>query len=121
MRVGDLPLHAVIRYVKASDSLETARQQMLNAKISSLLVVDTSAAPVGLITSRDLLKVNGSGNIAVEQLTTQPLVTISEDAEIRQACRLMLDHQLHHLAVVGDDEVVGILSSLDIVAHYLSL
>lgn len=121
MRVGNLPLSVVVRYVKATDSLEVARQQMLDAKISSLLVLTPEATPFAMLTSTDLLKVKTTENILVADLACGPLLTISADAEIRAACRLMNAHSCHHLVVVDNEDVVGILSSLDIVAYYLSL
>ncbi|GGO70012.1 CBS domain-containing protein [Bowmanella pacifica] len=121
MRIGDLPLRTVIRYVKTTDTLETARQQMLKTNVSSLLVVDSQAAPKAILTSRDMLKVSSTEHVPIASLASRPLLTLSEDADMRQACSLMLEHGCHHVVVVRNEDVVGVLSSLDIVAYYLSL
>ncbi len=89
----------------------------LMAKEAVLLGHDT--AP-GLLASflhhRDLHKAFG---IMASDLMTRPPITIRPDAEVTEAARLMYEHHVRHLPVVGQDgRLAGIVSRADVLSVY---
>jgi CBS domain-containing protein len=79
---------------------------------------------VGVITLRDIVRAALAEpditEVRVEKyMTTQPWV-VSPDWSVTDIAARMINHNIEHVPVVQDGEVVGILSSLDLVA-YLAL
>jgi CBS domain-containing protein len=52
----------------------------------------------------------------VADLMTKDVVTVSQEDSVSVAARLMRDKKVHHLLVTSDGEVVGIVSSFDLLS-----
>jgi len=87
--------------------------------ISSIIVVQEKR-PVGIITHKDIIskivqpRIPPDAVKAIEIMST-PIVTINEDASIEEAARLMAKKRIKKLVVVRGDELVGIITTTDIV------
>jgi CBS domain-containing protein len=53
-------------------------------------------------------------NDPVNRLMSDPVLTIGPDQSMADALRLFMSHAVHHLPVVEQDRVVGMLSSADV-------
>lgn len=51
----------------------------------------------------------------VEDVMSRDLVTVSSWTPLPEAARLMLDHHIHRVLVVDDDDLVGVMSAFDFV------
>lgn len=56
-------------------------------------------------------------NQLIERIMTTPAVVISPTATLDDACELMARQHLHHLPVVEDGRLVGIVSATDLIAR----
>ncbi len=114
----------VMKHTKSIDHGETARKAaslMKRHNIGSLVVTNSNKAK-GIITERDLLnKVTAENKtpskIKVKDIMSKSLITIGPDESLDDAVYLMLKHKIKRLPVVKDDELLGILSSTEIVKH----
>jgi CBS domain-containing protein len=68
---------------------------------------------VGIITRKNLLR--NAEEMQLGLLMTPDPLTISPDADIRDAAAIMVEYNIRRLPVVEDDELVGILSVSDLV------
>jgi CBS domain-containing protein len=68
---------------------------------------------VGVVTRQDLLRNPDEGQIAL--LMSRNPITISPDATIAEAARIILSRRIRRLPVVEDDKLVGIISVADMV------
>ncbi len=68
---------------------------------------------IGIITRKDLLQKPEETQLGL-LMTTKP-VTISPDAEIREAARLLVTRRIRRLPVVESGKLVGLLSVADII------
>lgn len=61
--------------------------------------------------------------IEVREIMTREVITISPEETMDQAAELFESHDLHHIPVVGDGKVVGMLSTTDLhkVMHHFTL
>ena len=103
--------------------LSDAAATMISMASGSVLVFDGQEL-VGVITLRDIVRAALAEpditQVRVETyMTTQPWV-VSPDWSVTDIAARMINHNLEHVPVVQDGEVVGILSSFDLVA-YLAL
>jgi CBS domain-containing protein len=95
-----------------------AAQLMTNERLSSLLLVENDKL-CGILTDHDLR----GRCIAKAVDTTQPvrsimttqLHTISSHTQVADALLLMNQHNVHHLPLVDDARLVGIISSTDLI------
>lgn len=113
VRVEDLMSHSVITTVPHK-SVEHVRNMMANNHIKSIPVVDSENHPIGIVTTADLVGNGVKDGTPVSKVMTEKVLTIQKYAGVQDAAHLMLKHKLHHLVVTHEKEVVGILSSFDL-------
>lgn len=68
----------------------------------------------GIITVTDL-SVGIADDVLVKDLMAQKIHIIHKESNVQAAANMMLKHHVHHLIVMDEGEVVGIVSSLDFV------
>lgn len=103
-------------------TLEAALKLIAERKLSSVLVGESlaSAADVGIVTERDVMRViadRGAAAFALPlgALASKPLATVPEDALIYRAIGRMANRNIRHLGAVGaDDSVVGVVTTRDL-------
>ncbi|WUA39599.1 CBS domain-containing protein [Streptomyces sp. NBC_00273] len=121
--VEDVMTHAVIsvdRRTPFKDIVEAMRQW----RISALPVLSEEGRVAGVVSEADLLlKAQGADEsraVSAGQLMTVPAVTVTKDATIPGAARLMARGHLKRLPVVdGDGRLVGVVSRGDLLKIYL--
>lgn len=97
-------------------SIDYVQELMERKKIQAVPIVkDTNNLEIiGIITSSDIRGISdGSANVATYMSTYVHRVKIESDPEI--AARIMLENEVHHLLVEKENQVIGMLSSLDFV------
>jgi CBS domain-containing protein len=96
-----------------------AAAKMKSERVGAILVMENRAL-VGIFTERDALFRVVASKLDPEATTlrevmTADVVSVAPDDDITHALRLMRDVGFRHLPVVEDGEVVGIISTRDIV------
>lgn len=120
MSVRDL-MTADLVTVELGETLEAAVEQMLANRTGSVLVTD-GPGPVGIITETDVLAA-GFGterpfaDIPVSRAMSPNLVTIGPDADEDEALATMQEYGIKKVVVTEDDELVGIVTTTDLVIH----
>jgi acetoin utilization protein AcuB len=101
-----------------------ALQVMRGSKVRQLPVVTEKGELVGIVSLDDLLRVSPSPatslsvweldylleKITVEKVMTREVITVSEDAAVEEAGRIMADNKISGLPVMRDGELVGIIT-----------
>jgi CBS domain-containing protein len=96
---------------------------MTQAGWRSVLVVDGSGHPLGVVSKADLLPriQNGIGADLLVSQIMHPMLTVDMHATLREAADLMIQHHHHRVVVVDKQDPgsfpLGIVSSFDIVAE----
>ena len=88
------------------------------------ILVKKDGIPSGIITDRDFaIKIAAhdvSMDTAVEKIASYPLLTINSTDSILDAAKIMSDKKIRKLAVVEEGQVIGIITSTDLI-NQLSL
>lgn len=113
MKVEDIMRKPVV--VDKDISLSDAARIMSEKKIGSLLYIKEGEVR-GIITERDIIK-NFQRNKRISQVMSTSLITISPDAEVSDAQKLMQSHSVKRLPVIEDKKLVGIISATDLIAY----
>jgi acetoin utilization protein AcuB len=97
--------------------------------------VVTEGRLVGIVSDKDLLNASPSSvttlsiwemnyllsKIAVKEVMTKNVLTVTEDTPIEQAARIMADNKIGGLPVMRDGNVVGIITETDLFKIFLEL
>ncbi len=108
------------RLVQAApaDKVREAVQRMSEGGVGSVAVCEGSRL-VGILTERDVLGLAARGAdldaVQVREAMTENVVTISADADILAAARLMGERHIRHLPVVEGENLLGIVGIRDVV------
>lgn len=132
MYVGRI-MHTDLITVSPSTSLEDANILVKKKQIDHLLVVNDSGKLVGIISDRDLKQYWASPattlsnhelnyllqQVLVEMIMVKAVETVSPDTTIERAALIMQEKDINALPVMENDELVGIITSTDVMGVLL--
>jgi CBS domain-containing protein len=101
-----------VRTISPTEPVSAAREMLRRFDIRHLVVLEHKSV-VGVIADRDLFEV--SADTAVRKAMVRP-VTIAPDETVRKAAALMTGHVIGSLPVVDDGNLVGIVTTYDLVS-----
>lgn len=107
-------------FVNPSTTAFQIAKMMEQGGISAIFIKENETF-VGIVTDRDFatkIAVNKlSFDTPAEKIMSSPLITIDKDASISAAAKLMNDNKIRKLAVTDNEQIVGILRSVDLVKY----
>lgn len=130
MTISDLTSRDVVT-VPPDTALMEIRQHLHEEEYHHLLVVDNGTL-LGVISDRDMLEalsrfldtysdkqrdVQTPDRLAHEIMRADP-ITAALDTDIREAARRLLDYDISSLPVVEGAELIGIVTTEDLLHHY---
>ncbi|GIV70418.1 DUF294 nucleotidyltransferase-like domain-containing protein [Caldilinea sp.] len=102
-------------FVAPDATVQEAARVMAKANVGSVLVADE---PPGILTDRDLrnrvLAAGRGPETPVREVMSRPLIAIDPDTPVHGAMMRMLEERIHHLALVEEGKIVGLISSTDL-------
>lgn len=109
-----------VKIVRLDTTVKEIVATMNKFRIGSVIVVQGERL-VGIITERDiLLRLVGQSwapeTLTAKQIMTTPVVTISEEASIDEAAKLMVKKKIKKLPVMNQNKIVGVITFTDIVS-----
>ena len=117
LRVGELAAKAVIT-ASQDLSIQQAAEIMSAKRISCLILTDNENIPAGIVTDRDLRdKVVSKGkdlSAPVNEIMSVPHVRADAREYCFEGILRMVKHNVHHLLVMKDGKLNGILTNHDL-------
>jgi CBS domain-containing protein len=124
--------------VSPDTTIPAVAAMMRRQRVGGFPVVDAAGKLVGVVTETDLLlKEAGAGGRTetsymrrtaadfqhrptptVADVMSRTVVTADEDTSVRELARLMTRHGAHHVPILRDGRIVGIVSRADIVSAF---
>jgi acetoin utilization protein AcuB len=116
-------------------SVPDALRLMHERRVRRLPVLDGRGRLVGIVSEKDLLNAAPSpatslsiweihyllARLKVQSVMTTEVLTVSEDAPIEDAARIMIDRKIGGLPVMRDATLVGIITETDLFKAFLAL
>ncbi|MCG5529860.1 DUF294 nucleotidyltransferase-like domain-containing protein [Halorhodospira halochloris] len=103
---------------RVDDKIRTALEAMDRERIGSVVVVDDDFAPVGVFTHNDLLRrvalPERDLDESIANVMTPDPIALEPSAFAFEAAMLMAAHGIHHVCVVEDGELRGVVSERDL-------
>jgi CBS domain-containing protein len=110
----------VVVFVDPDSTVSEALATMRRRYIHSVIVNKTATNPqYGIVTSTDIsdkiiAQEQNPSRLKVREVMTTPLITVSQDMLLKDCARIMREHHIHHIPVVGDaGDVIGMISATD--------
>ncbi len=119
--------------VREDTCVKEVAEVLLRHRISGVPVLSAGGELVGIVTEADLLykelperaggwrlrpdpaEVRKRAALTARDLMTRPVLTVEEDAPLREAARLMAQHRVNRLPVLREGKLVGIVSRADVI------
>lgn len=134
MRVSEIMTRGVLT-IAQTDALREARQKMDEHHCRHLAVVDESGVLVGIVSDRDVRLAMYSPFIMrerwqdeavldetrIEAIMSPAPVTVSLEATVVDAARLMLSHRISALLVTDNSHLLGILTTTDLLEALIEM
>jgi CBS domain-containing protein len=106
--------------IDANETVLYAAKLMHQQDVGDLVVMEGNV-PKGIVTERDLVRrimaQKKSLEIKVSEIMSNPLITIEEEASIRDAARKMIKYKIRRLPVTKKNVLVGIIATSDFARH----
>ena len=132
MYVGTV-MRTELKTVAPETTLVAAQEILEQEQINHLLIVDRNNELMGIVSDRDLKKSWASSattlskneliylldQVTVAAIMTRKTLTISPGTTIERAALLMNQHRINALPVLEDDELVGLITSRDVMGVLL--
>ena len=109
--------------LESKDTAASAAKKMVEGGFGCLLVTRKGSV-VGIVTERDLVrkvlaKNEDPNKIKLEDIMSQPVITIGPSMQVGDASKLMSEKRIRRLPVIDGGLLVGIVTTTDI-ARYLA-
>ena len=118
--VGSL-MSSPVHTVATDTSLRSAGRLMLEHGIGSVIAVDDDGRLEGILTATDFIRVIAEGapdpNATVGASMSTDVTTTTASEPIRGVADLMLEQGFHHVPVLDDGDVIGVITTTDLTAY----
>jgi CBS domain-containing protein len=115
-RVGSIAVNLVS--VEEDTSIQKSAEVMVRHKISSLIVLNKNHLPLGIVTDRDFREKVVAKARSVEEpiknIVTLSLIRIEAHESCFEALMKMIQYNIHHLLVIEEGTVKGIVTNHDL-------
>ncbi len=121
----------VITLNPIADSLEKAEFLFKKHKIRHIPIVE-NAKVIGMLSYNDLLRVSFVDAVlekqidtvvyslfTIDQVMVKNVFSVSVTATIKEVAEMLAKHEFHALPVVDNDELVGIVTTTDLINYLL--
>ena len=106
--------------VDSSITAADVAKMMEDTDIGTVVVLE-KGAPVGIITDRDFaIKITAHSypiDTPVRRIMSSPIISIDSNSNLWVASDLMSSRNVRKLPVIDDNQVVGIITSSDLIRH----
>lgn len=110
-----------VTMVSPDTTVREAARMMRDEDIGSVLVTDEADNLLGILTSTDFVDAvadeRSMAETPVREFMTEDVITTGANASIRDVADLMTEHGFHHVPVVEDSTLIGIISTSDLTAY----
>ncbi len=104
---------------RETTKLKHTRELINRKSINAIPVLKEDGEIAGILSSSDLAKAHDK-NITVGDIMTDKVHIVLKNNRVQDAAKTMLKHSVHHLVVMEDGNVIGMVSSLDIIRSLVS-
>ncbi len=111
--------------IRDLDTVETASTLLATNNIGALPVRDEHGDLIGVISERDIVRCFAADGAKVHlrlvrDLMSSKVITCDPDGDVNQAMAVMSQRRIRHLPVVKDGQLLGMISSRDVMGAVIA-
>lgn len=103
--------------IESTKTIKDAAKLMYENNVGCVIVTQNDI-PKGIVTERDFVRLASQEkklNSVLSDVMSSPLITIEEDETVWEAAQKMKVNNIHKLPVKSNDDIVGIITTSDLV------
>jgi CBS domain-containing protein len=109
-----------VKTIDPGATVQQAAKKMADFSIGCLIAVKSGKLS-GIVTERDMIRkviVKGkiSSETAIKDIMTKRVIMIDPETDIEEASEVMISKKIKKLPVLKEDNLIGIITAMDIVA-----
>ena len=112
MRTEDIMSFPVV-FTQPNIKITYLKDMFSRKKINAVPVIDSNEDISGIISSSNLVA-NHDEALTAKDIMSKKVHVCAKNSRVQDALQTMLKHKIHHILVMDDGDVVGIISSMDI-------
>ncbi|NOQ74970.1 MAG: CBS domain-containing protein [Crocinitomix sp.] len=117
MKIEEI-MSAPVVVTRAETKLKHTRELINRKSINAIPVLKEDGEITGILSASDLAKAHDD-NMCVADIMTEKVHIVLKNNRVNDAAKTMLKHGVHHLVVMEDGNVIGMVSSLDIIRAFV--
>ena len=117
MQVADIMISPVV-FTQKKVTVASLKKMLSRKQINAVPVIDEENESISGIISTSNIIACSDESITVGELMSDFVHVVMPTNRVKDAARTMVKHGVHHLVVMGEGKVVGMLSSMDIMKVY---
>lgn len=117
MHIKDIMSTPVVVTRKGSQ-LKHTRELFARKGVNAIPVLEKDGEIAGIISASDVAKAH-SDETTVEEIMTPMVHIVLKNNRVQDAAKTMIKHNVHHLVVMEEGDVIGMVSSLDIIGSLI--
>jgi CBS domain-containing protein len=110
-----------VETVTPDTPVREAAAELVRHDVGALVVVDERGRLEGILTATDFVLLVRDGtataDATVGEFARTDVITTTRTAPVSDVAETMLDRRIHHVPVVDGEEVVGMVTSVDLAAR----
>lgn len=108
--------------LKDTASIDDVIQEMKEKDVGGFPIINGEEKVVGIVEEKDIVKTIAGAVTGeyVEDLMTTDLITITPGTTIKDTCRFMIVNDIRRLPVIQEDELIGLITTTDILRYFAS-
>jgi len=110
-----------VHNVTADSLINDAWEKMKQLEIRHLVVTSDDGRPLGLLSEKDLFRLEPEKSAKVSEIYSRQLIAASPDTLVRQVANSFIENNINSMPVVDDeDKVIGIVCRTDLLRLLVS-
>ena len=110
-----------VKVIDQEQNIFDTSKVMIDNNVGSVVIIDNNQSrnPVGIVTERDIVRIVSTFSLAdlevpVRKLMSYPLITLSQNASVLDAMKLMYERKIRRVIILEAKVLVGIVTEHDI-------
>jgi CBS domain-containing protein len=116
MRVEEIMSTPVV-FTQKTVKVAHLKDMLTRKKINAVPVIEDDGTISGIVSSSDLIAYHDETLLVADVMSKRVHIGVKHN-RVKDAAKTMIKHGVHHLVVMDDGDVVGMLSSMDIIKVY---
>ncbi len=112
MKVEEI-MNTPVVFTQKTRTVSSLKDMLSRKRINAVPVIEDEGGIAGIVSSSNIIACHDE-TLLVQDVMTDFIHVISPNNRVIDAAKIMVKHGIHHLVVMEEGNVIGMLSSMDI-------